>query len=129
LALVGKPFNDVGSSQNLDTGFRKGLALLLRQQARDVGSAFAHQASGLAHGIGALVGRNISPRPEAALRCSQGAVQIGNPPRVPLCRWTGPWAGLLTSMVFSACGIAPSAIDEQAGVGIGWLGHGNSFGP
>jgi hypothetical protein len=53
------------------------LALLLRHQARDGVGAGAEQVGGLAHDLGAVVGRDLAPRREAALGGCEGFVQIG----------------------------------------------------
>ena len=116
-AFVGEPLDDVGSGHDLDARFANRLALLLRQQPGDVGSALAHQPCGLAHRRRALVGRHLAPVFEAALGRRQRTVKVGD------ASVGDPADDLASGGIdhvdrLATGGVAPLACDQQSGVGI-----------
>ena len=82
-ALLGVPVDDVGRGHHLDARLGVDLALLLHHDLGDRVVALAHEVGGLAHDLGAVVGRGRAPerrspswRPRAPRRdrpCSHAA--------------------------------------------------------
>ncbi|MGF6936172.1 hypothetical protein OKW41_005334 [Paraburkholderia sp. UCT70] len=121
-AFVGEPFDDVRGGQHFAARFGERLALFLRHQAADLGGALAHQRGGLTHGRGALVGGNLVPCFEAALRGFERAVQIGD---AGVGHFADGLAGGRVDDVerLAAGGVAPFAVDQKTGIAIAQGGH------
>jgi hypothetical protein len=67
-ALLRVPVDDVGRGDDLGPRLDVDLALLLHQDFRDRVVALAHEVGGLAHDLGAVVGRRRPPQRKAFLR-------------------------------------------------------------
>ena len=76
-AFLGVPVDDVGGGHHLGAQLDINLALLLRLHLGDVVVALAHQIGGLAHDLGAVIGRGRLPDREALLRGFERGVEIG----------------------------------------------------
>jgi hypothetical protein len=100
----------------------RGLALFQGHQLGDAACALTQQGSGLAHDFAALHRRRLAPLVEALLRCRQGTVQVGG-------AGVGDAADLQTGggiehrQGFAVSGVAPLAVDQQLGIGIGLRVH------
>ena len=77
-AFLGIPVDDVGGGEHLGARLDVDLALLLGLHLGDVVEALAHQIGGLAHDLGAVIGRGRSSRPAKPF-CGGGerGVEIG----------------------------------------------------
>jgi hypothetical protein len=93
------------------------LALLLREQCGNGTCALAHQASSLAHDLGPLNGRHVTPGLKALLRGGQRQVQVGNAGMRDAADFLAG-SRVEHSEAFSISGITPFAYDEELGVGI-----------
>src|SRR5215470_9930234 len=76
-ALLRVPVDDVGRGDHFGTRLDVDLALLLHQDFRDRVVALAHEVGGLAHDLGAIVGRRRSPQRKAFFRRFERLVEIG----------------------------------------------------
>jgi hypothetical protein len=116
--LVGKPFDDAHAGQDFALGLGHGLALLLRQQGRDLVGTLLEQGSGTAHGSAALMGRDIAPDLEAALRGGQRAIQVGH---VGMGHLADDFAAgrVAHGNLPAAGGVLPLAVDQELGIGVG----------
>ena len=126
-AFFGKPFDDVGGRHGLDLGFGQGLALFLCEQLGNLRGALAHQGGGFAEDGAALIGGCVTPDFEALLRGLRGTLQVGDA-RVRQATDFGAGSGVEHGQGAAAFGIAPLAVDEELGVGVGHVVFLNSSG-
>src|SRR5690606_20226344 len=76
-ALLREPLDDVGSGERLGLRLGERLALLLREERRDVARALAHERRRAAHDLAALGRHQVAPDLDALLRRLERAVEIG----------------------------------------------------
>jgi hypothetical protein len=75
-SLLGEPVDGVGAVHHLELGFDQRLALLQREDLGDGVGALAQKVGGLAHHLGAVIGRHGPPGLEAALGGLQRLVEV-----------------------------------------------------
>ncbi len=76
-AFFGIPVDDVGAGENFRARLRINLALLLGHHLGNVVVALAHQVGGLAHDLGAVIGRGRLPHREAFFGGGERGIEIG----------------------------------------------------
>ncbi len=76
-AFLGVPVDDVGAGEHFRARLRIDLALLLRHHLGNVVVAFAQEVGGLAHDLGAVIGRGCLPHCEALLGGGERGIEIG----------------------------------------------------
>ena len=76
-AFLGEPVDDVGGGHGLELGFGQHLALFHGHDGRDLVGTLAHQIGGLAHHLGALIGRDLAPGLETFFSGRQRLVEVG----------------------------------------------------
>ncbi len=76
-AFLGVPVDDVGGGEHLGARLDVNLALLLGLHLGDVIATLAHQIGGLAHDLGAVIGRSRFPDRKALFGGGERGVEIG----------------------------------------------------
>ena len=98
-AFVGEPVENIRRGHHFHAGFGEDLALLHGHDGRDLLGALADQVGGLAHDLGAVIGRHGAPDGEALF--GGGTARDRDRPWWHAADWRGllPVAGLITSSV------------------------------
>ena len=119
-AFLGVPVDDVGGGQHLGARLGIDLALLLRLHLGDVVMALAQQIGGLAHDLGAVIGRGRLPERKALFRGGERGVEIGvRGMRQVRQRLAGRRIDHVLAL--AAFAVEPFAVDVKREIGI----HGN----
>ena len=96
-AFLGVPVDDVGAGQHLGARLDIDLALLLGLHLGDVIVALAHQIGGLAHDLGAVIGRGRLPHARSPSAAASSAASRSAFEACGRCASVLPVAGLITS--------------------------------
>ena len=116
-AFLGVPIDDVGAGEDFGTGLHIDLALLLGLHLGDMVEALAQQIGGLAHDLGAVIGRGCLPQRKAFFRGGQRSVEIGFA-GVRQTRQRLASRRIDDILAFAAVAVEPFAIDEKTKLAI-----------
>ena len=116
-AFLGVPVDDVGAGEHFGAQLDIDLALFLRLHLGDVVVALAHQIGGLAHDLGAVIGRGRLPHREALRGGGERGVEVGGR---GMRQMRQGLAGRRIDHVFAlaAFAVEPFAIDVKRELGI-----------
>ena len=116
-AFFGVPFDDVGRGHHLRTRFRVGLTFFQGEDLADRVVALAHQISGFAHDLGAVVSSGCPPRGKALFGGFERVIEIGD---AGVRQMRERLLGGRIDDVFAGTAVAiePLAVDKQLKIGV-----------